>query len=721
MVRKKLYVPLIAAMTVFFVVALGAVAVADTFLWDADLVTVNNQSSLDLGVVSPGAVITKGVSFQLQCAGKGHVDDAQTVAVTFNLAGSTVPTGGFLSATDSSIGAIPATWPDDTTGGGSTNCPSTPPVLDDNGNSTVTITAPTTPGGPYTYLVDYDSSLSPAGNNDSSAITGPSPSATFTLSVSGPPADTTPPVISYTVNGVYPAVPDGENGWYVSDVTLDWTVTDPESAFTTTGCDDTTITADQDATDYSCSATSAGGSAGPVTVTIKRDATDPTIGHTVSPASPDGTGGWYKTAPTVSFSCFDATSPGSGIAECTADGESGNSKTLGESTSAQSVGGTARDLAGNTATDSATGLYVDLSNPMISHSVSPLTPDGDNSWYITAPTVTFTCSDSISGIASCLADGELVAFKTLGENASTQTVSGTATDNAGRTNTDSVSLSVDLSDPTISHTVSPSSPDGANGWYITAPTVTFTCGDSISGIASCLADGELGASKTLGESTSAQSVGGTTTDLAGRTNTDTASGLYVDLSDPTNVAFVGGPAAGGSYYFGSVPAAPTCTADDAISGLDSCDVSGYSTLVGTHTMAATATDNAGRTATATRSYTVLAWTINGFYAPVDKPNTMNITKGGSTVPLKFEVFAGTTELTDTSIVDSFKTGTMTCVNGAPTDAIEEYATGSTSLRYDAVAGQFIFNWKTLKQPGTCWQVKLTTQDGSVIYANFNLK
>ncbi len=40
--------------------------------------------------------------------------------------------------------------------------------------------------------------------------------------------------------------------------------------------------------------------------------------------------------------------------------------------------------------------------------------------------------------------------------------------------------------------------------------------------------------------------------------------------------------------------------------------------------------------------------MKGFYAPVDVNGVLNTVKGGSTVPLKFEVFAGSTELTDTS-------------------------------------------------------------------------
>jgi hypothetical protein len=212
---------------------------------------------------------------------------------------------------------------------------------------------------------------------------------------------------------------------------------------------------------------------------------------------------------------------------------------------------------------------------------------------------------------------------------------------------------------------------------------------------------------------------GPVSDNAGNTNNGIDAGPFkVDLTDPTNIQFVGGPAAGQSYDFGSVPAAPTCTAEDAVSRLASCIVTGRSTAVGTHTLTATATDNAGRTATATRSYTVLAWTLAGFKSPVDM-GIINYAKGGSTVPLKFEVFSGSTELTSTNVVSAF-TQKINCAAGAG-DAIEEYSTGNTELRYDTTGGQFIFNWKTPKAPGSCYRVTMTTQDGSSIYADFQLK
>jgi hypothetical protein len=100
----------------------------------------------------------------------------------------------------------------------------------------------------------------------------------------------------------------------------------------------------------------------------------------------------------------------------------------------------------------------------------------------------------------------------------------------------------------------------------------------------------------------------------------------------------------------------------------------------------------------------------------------NTVKGGSTVPLKFEIFAGPSELTSTSAVKSLTTQSVSCgTDGDPSDPIETTATGGTSLRYDLTAGQFVYNWQTPKTAGKCYRVTMTTQDGSSLAALFRLK
>ena len=126
---------------------------------------------------------------------------------------------------------------------------------------------------------------------------------------------------------------------------------------------------------------------------------------------------------------------------------------------------------------------------------------------------------------------------------------------------------VDTGDPTITHSLSSSGGPNANGWYNQDVTVAFDCNDTGSGIQSCVGG------TTLGEG-SDQAVTGTATDWAGNTATDTVAGVNIDMTKPM-VGFSGGPAS--SYYYGSDPAAPTCEASDALSGLASCVVTGGGT------------------------------------------------------------------------------------------------------------------------------------------------
>lgn len=116
-------------------------------------------------------------------------------------------------------------------------------------------------------------------------------------------------------------------------------------------------------------------------------------------------------------------------------------------------------------------------------------------------------------------------------------------------------------------------------------------------------------------------------------------------------------------------------------------------------------------------------TVEGFYAPVDMGETLNVVNGGSTVPMKFEVFAGQVEWTDPGVVRSFDVVAVPCAAIDPevVDAIEFTTTGGTSLRYDADAGQFIQNWKTPTTSGKCYQVTMTLVEDTTLVAYFQTK
>ncbi len=194
-------------------------------------------------------------------------------------------------------------------------------------------------------------------------------------------------------------------------------------------------------------------------------------------------------------------------------------------------------------------------------------------------------------------------------------------------------------------------------------------------------------------------------------------------------------AAGATYAFGEVPAVvPTCTAVDDL-GAVPCSVTGYSTEVGTHVLTATAVSLDGLfTATETRSYTVAAWELKGFYRPVKMgAGVWNKVKGGATVPLKFKVYVDGDKSRSAAVVASLTAQQVTCdATAAPIGAPVPITSAKKGFQLKYRDGAFHQNWKTTKvakakpakkAPATtvCQQVTLTTQDGSTLTALFTLR
>lgn len=238
--------------------------------------------------------------------------------------------------------------------------------------------------------------------------------------VSAPaPQDTTPPSITPQVTGTL-----GNNGWYRSDVAIAWTVTDAESTATATGCDAVSVTWDTAGETYTCSATSTGGSSSQ-SVTIKRDATAPSIAGSRSPAANGN--GWNNSPVSVSFACTDALS---GITSCVGDA------TLAAAGAWQEAAGIATDQAGNTASATVGGIHIDLTAPVITLSA----PAGS---YQLGDVVAaaYACADEASGVATCtgtVGAGDAIDTTSVG----TKSFTVTSTDLAGNASTTTVTYTV---------------------------------------------------------------------------------------------------------------------------------------------------------------------------------------------------------------------------------------------------------------------------------------
>ncbi|HEV8386395.1 MAG TPA: HYR domain-containing protein [Nitrososphaera sp.] len=214
------------------------------------------------------------------------------------------------------------------------------------------------------------------------------------------------------------------------------------------------------------------------------------------------------------------------------------------------------------------------------------------------------------------------------------------------------------------------------------------------------------------------------TDAAGNTAEGSFS-VTVEDTTPPSLDLPSGitmPAGGISGAIVTYSASATDLVDGTVP-VECVPASGSNFPIGATTVNCSAEDNAGNIAEGSFAVSI---TIQkkGFYQPVDMNSYVNTVKAGSTVPLKFEVFGDmtvpSTEISDVSIVKTLKQKLTSCDPSAPTDEVETTATGGTMLRYDATAGQFIYNWKTPLQKG-CYTVTMTFLDDSTIQALFKLK
>lgn len=363
-----------------------------------------------------------------------------------------------------------------------------------------------------------------------------------TLNVKVLEPDTTPPVVAWHANGSA-----GEDGWYLSDVVITWTVIDEESSVTDlSGCGETMVTTDTEGVTFTCQATSTGGTASE-SVTIKRDATPPTAAASVTDGT-EGSNGWYVTPVAVSFTGSDDTS---GLASCSvpavidADGEG------------QIVAGTCTDEAGNTSAPAELSVNVDTTPPSSTPAADP--PANGAGWWNGAVVVDFPWTDAASGVddASCSTSVEV---STEGAG---QTANAVCFDLAGNRGTASLAdINIDTTPPTASAEASPAA--NARGWNNTAVTVAFSGQDALSGIAGC-----TGAATVASEGTD-QSASGTCIDVAGNESVPAvAAGIDIDLTPPTGSYTLAGPGGENGWYTGAVTA--TFAWSDDLSGVDDCD------------------------------------------------------------------------------------------------------------------------------------------------------
>src|SRR5882762_3015656 len=320
--------------------------------------------------------------------------------------------------------------------------------------------------------------------------------------------DTVPPTISASV-----APAPNSAGWNNSNVTVTFTCADGGPGVQT--CPSPVMVTWR-GIDEACASQAvdvAGNRSAPFCVTVNIDKNNPTITASISPA-PNANGINTSTPVTISFTCAD---PLSGIAVCP------NPITVTTTGMNQVFGGTAADKAGNAATANVT-LNIQTvapTPPSITVSISPA-PNAKG-WNNSNVTVSFACAAGTNPLATCPPP---VAVSTEGAN---QSICGKAIDNAGLSATACASVNLDRTPPTITAAASPA--PLANTWNTTPVTVTFTCADSLSGVATCPS------SQTVSSDGFHQVVSGTATDFAGNISGPAQLTLNIDQTPPSILQF----------------------------------------------------------------------------------------------------------------------------------------------------------------------------------------
>jgi hypothetical protein len=227
-------------------------------------------------------------------------------------------------------------------------------------------------------------------------------------------------------------------------------------------------------------ATDNAGNIATLSKTIKVD----TIAPSVTPVVPmaDGSNGWVRSGPPVVSA--DGADSGSGLASAQVSVDNGawqSSATLPDGVHA--VQFKSVDVAGNSTTVSRT-IKVDINAPSVS--ASTVGTSGNEGWYISQATTTLTPNDSASGVDRVeysYNDGNWQTGNSISSLDGVNTIDVRVYDLAGNVTTNSFTVKVDTVAPTL-NAIFPT-PDGLNGWVVTAPADVSAEGeDSGSGLAS---------------------------------------------------------------------------------------------------------------------------------------------------------------------------------------------------------------------------------------------
>lgn len=285
--------------------------------------------------------------------------------------------------------------------------------------------------------------------------------------------DTTPPAV--TVPAAIVAEATSANG---ATVTFTATANDPDNGVVPVTCTPASgSTFPLGNTTVTCSASDPAGNTGTGTFTITvQDTTPPAIGAsaiTTGDGKPYVAGTWTNQSVQVGFTCTDF---GTGVDPATVTPP----VTLSANGKDQSVTGSCTDKVGNSSSMSFDKIDIDKTPPTIAYQGQSPAANGSG-WNNSSVVLNWSCADALSG------PGATNVSATVATEGTNQSATGTCTDLAGNTSQQArTGINIDKTPPVV--TASAGTADGKayvpGTWTSQNVTVTFTCTDGRSGVAS---------------------------------------------------------------------------------------------------------------------------------------------------------------------------------------------------------------------------------------------
>jgi PKD repeat protein len=264
-------------------------------------------------------------------------------------------------------------------------------------------------------------------------------------------------------------------------------------------------------------------------VTVLADTIPPTTTAVLSPLA--NANGWNNSNVTLTLTAVDEPG-GTGVKQITysASGAQSIASTVANSASTSLTISTegittitffGTDNAANIEAAKTVTIKLDKTPPQITDSRTP--PANQYGWNNSNVTVSFACSDSLSGLAP--GSGPIDAV--VSAEGANQSVTGACQDVAGNSASATVSgINVDKTPPTITGSRAPAA--NSFGWNNTDVTVSFACADFLSGVDTCGPSPQIVTSEGLNQSRI-----GTAVDLAGNRATAVVGNLNIDKTPPS--------------------------------------------------------------------------------------------------------------------------------------------------------------------------------------------